>query len=62
LSDIREVFEYSTRRLPWSSIAKWVIKNNDREFEVSSLTISKLDFERYFWNKTKDKVSLFPRL
>jgi hypothetical protein len=62
LSDIKEVFEYSTGRLPWSSIAKWIIKTDDREFVVSSLTISKLNFERYFWNKTKDKTSLFPML
>lgn len=62
LSDIKEVFEYSTGRLPWSSIAKWIIKTGDREFKVSSLTISKLNLERHFWNKTKDKTSLFPML
>ena len=62
LGDIKEVIEYSTGRLPWSSIAKWIIKTNDREFVISSLTISKLNFERHFWNKTKDKTSLLPRI
>lgn len=62
LAEIEEVVEYSTGRLPWSSIAKWIIKVNDREFVISSLTISKLNFERHFWNHTKDKTSLFPTL
>lgn len=62
MKDIKEVIEYSTGRLPWSSIIKWIIKAGDREFVISSLTISKLNFERHFWNKTKDKTSLFPTL
>lgn len=62
LHEITEVIQYSTAHLPWSSIIKWTLKTNDREFVISSLTISKLNFERYFWNKTEDKTSLFPRL
>ena len=62
LGDITQVTEYSTARLPWSSIAKWKVKANDREFVISSLTISKLNFERYFFNKTNQKTSLFPKL
>ena len=62
LNDITEVVEYSTGRLPWSSIAKWIVKTGDREIVISSLTISKSNFKRYFWNKTIDKTSLLPTL
>lgn len=62
LHEIKEVIQYSTAHLPWSSIIKWTLKTNDREFVISSLTISKLNFDRHFWNKTEDKTSLFPIL
>ena len=62
LTDIKEIIEYSTGRLPWSSIAKWVMKAGDREFVISSLTISKSNFDRHFWNKKNEKVSLFPKI
>ena len=62
LSTIKEIIQYSTGRLPWSSIIKWKIKTGDREFVISSLTISKLNFERHFNNKIKDKTSFMPIL
>ncbi len=62
LSEITEVIEYSTARLPWSSIIKWKLKVADKEIVISSLTISKLNFERYFHDKTEEKISVFPRV
>ncbi len=62
MNEIDEVIEYSTGRLPWSSIIKWKLKVDNIEFVVSSLTISKINFDRHFWNITKEKLSLFPML
>jgi hypothetical protein len=60
LSEITEIIEYSTGRLPWSSIAKWSLKVGEREFIISSLTISKPNFDRHFYNKKKQIDSFFP--
>ena len=61
-SDIKEIVEYSTSKLPWSSIIKWKIITDDNQITISSLTISKYNFERYFWNKIKVKTSLLPTI
>jgi fumarate reductase subunit C len=61
-ADIKEVIEYSTAKLPWSSIIKWEIITKDNQIIISSLTISKYNFERIFWNKIKEKTHLFPKI
>jgi hypothetical protein len=58
--NIEEIIEYSSKKLPWGFIMKWKIKVGDSEFIVSSLTISQLNFESYFYKKIKHKVSLLP--
>ncbi|HEX2533507.1 MAG TPA: hypothetical protein VHK69_07220, partial [Chitinophagaceae bacterium] len=59
---IQEVIQYSTRRLPWSPVVKWILKAEEGEWVISSLTISRLHFERHFWTKTKVKRMFFPLL
>ena len=59
---VNEVIEFSAGRLPWGPIVKWKVKTRDKEFVISSLTISRSNFERHFWNKTTEINSLFPRL
>lgn len=61
-SDIEEIVEYSSKKLPWGFVMKWKIKIADKEIVVSSLTISQFNFERHFHNKIKHKVSLLPTL
>jgi hypothetical protein len=61
-SEITRIKEYSTAKLPWSSIKKWSISTNGKEYIISSLTISQLNFERHFHDKTETKVSFFPTL
>lgn len=60
--DIKEIIEYSSKKLPWGHIMKWKIVTTDKEFVVSSLTISQFYFEKYFWGKIKHKVSLLPTI
>ena len=62
LKDIKKVIEYSTQRFPWSSIVKWEIATDEKTYKISSLTISKLDFGRYFFNKIDYKIKVFPFL
>lgn len=57
--EITEVIERSTYRIPWSHVIKWTIKTKDREFVISSLIISRLTFESYFWNKTRHVTAFF---
>ena len=59
-SEITGIKEYSTAKLPWSSIKKWHISANGKEYVVSSLIISQLNFERHFHDKTETKAPLFP--
>ena len=59
-SEITSIKEYTAKKLPWGFIMKWSLKTNEKEYIISSLTISQLDFERYFHDKTETKVSLFP--
>jgi len=59
-SDILNINQYSTYRMPWSSIIKWEIITAKKKYTVSSLSISKLNFERYFLNKIKYKTDFFP--
>lgn len=61
-NDIKEVIEYSTVKLPWSSIVKWVIITKDNQIMISSLTISQNNFERNFWDKIKQKPHLLPKI
>jgi hypothetical protein len=58
--EIKNITEHSTAKLPWSSIRKWTISANEKEYVISSLTISKLNFERHFYDKIETKVSLLP--
>jgi len=62
LSDIKKVIEYSTRRFPWSTIVKWELITIDKTYKISSLTISKLNFGRYFYNKIDYQIKVFPFL
>lgn len=62
LSDIRSITEYSVSKLPWSQVFYWKLETSEKEFIVSSLTISRLSFERYFYNKTDHVTSFFPIL
>lgn len=61
-SEIQTVTEYSISKLPWSGVFYWKIKTSEKEFVVSNLTISRLNFERYFHNKTEHVTSFFPIL
>jgi hypothetical protein len=58
--EIKNITEYSTAKLPWSSIRKWIISANEKEYVISSLTISNLNFERHFYDKIETKVSFLP--
>lgn len=60
--DIKEIVEYSSKKLPWGFIMKWKIKVANNEIVVSSLTISQFNFKRHFHNKIKHKVSLLPTI
>ena len=60
LNEVTEITEYSTFKLPWSGIKKWLIKTNQTEVWISSLTISSFKFEQLFYNKIEHKTSLFP--
>ena len=62
LKDIQKVNEYSTENLPWSSIVKWEIITSKGAYIISSLTISRLDFGRYLYNKIDYKSKVFPML
>ena len=61
-NDIKEVIEYSSVKLPWSSIVKWVIITKDNQIMISSLTISQNNFERNFWDKINQKPHLLPKI
>ena len=59
--DIKEIIEFSTAKLPWSRLIIWEINTtNNHHYRISSLTISKSEFERFFWNKIETKTKLFP--
>jgi hypothetical protein len=60
--EIKEIVEYSSNKLPWSLIMKWKIKLSEREIIISSLTISKFNFERHFYGKIKHETSLLPTI
>jgi hypothetical protein len=62
VSEVTQITEYSTSKLPWSGIKKWHIKTNETEVWISSLTISSFRFEELFYNKIEDKTSFFPIL
>ena len=62
LSDGLKVTEYSTRRFPWSAIVKWEIYTSKKTYKISSLSISRLSFERYFYNKTDHIIKVFPTI
>jgi hypothetical protein len=62
VSEVSEVIEYSTPRLPWSSIVKWTLKAGSKEFTISSLTISQFNFEKHFYDKIKHETSLLPTI
>lgn len=57
---ITKIEEYTANRLPWGRIVKWCISSNGKIYTISSLTISQLNFERHFHNKTDSKTNLFP--
>ena len=59
-SQITSIKEYTAKKLPWGFIMKWCLTANGEEYVISSLTISQLNFERHFHDKTETKVSLFP--
>jgi hypothetical protein len=61
-SEITSIKEYSAKRLPWGFIMKWSLKTNEKEYIISSLTISQLNFERHVNDKTETKVLLFPKV
>ena len=61
-SEIQSVTEYSVGKMPWSGVFFWKIKTSEKEFVISSLTISRNNFERYFYNKTVHVTSFFPVL
>ena len=56
LSEIEEVIEYSSGRLPWSSIVKWVIIVDNKEFIISSLTISRWTLNDISWIRQKTRL------
>lgn len=60
--EIEEVIEYSTAGLPWSAIVKWKIIAKGNQIIISSLCISRRNFERYFFNRITSKPDLFPAL
>ena len=62
LSEILEIIEYSSKKLPWGLVMKWNIKTAESEIVISSLTISQHSFQRHFKNKIKQKVSLMPTI
>lgn len=59
-SDIEKIIEYSTSRFPWSSIVLWKLSFQSKEITISSLTVSRLNFERHFHNKIIQKTKFFP--
>ena len=59
-SDILSIKEYTANRLPWGSVIKWNIAVKEKEYIISSLTISRLNFERHFHIKIETKTSLVP--
>ena len=61
-SDGLKVTEHSTRRFPWSAIVKWEIYTSKKTYKISSLSISRLSFERYFYNKTDHIIKVFPTI
>ena len=60
--DITKIEEYTANRLPWGRIVKWCLTANDKTYTISSLTIAQLNFERYFYNKTVSRTTLFPTI
>ena len=61
-SDIEKITEYSTSKLPWSTIMFWRLKTNKKEYLISSLTISKFNFDGYFHNKIEQIPTFFPTI
>jgi hypothetical protein len=61
-NDIQHIMEYNARRLPWMSIIKWEITVGSQKIILSSLTISKSSFDRYFYNKIDEQFAFFPRI
>jgi hypothetical protein len=59
-SEITGIKMYTAKKLPWGFIMKWCLTANGKDYVISSLTISQLNFERHFHDKTKAQVSLFP--
>jgi hypothetical protein len=59
-SEITGIKMYTAKKLPWGFIMKWCLTANGKEYVISSLTISQLNFERHFHDKTETKVSVFP--
>ncbi len=59
-SEITGIKEYTAKKLPWGFIMKWCLTAKGKEYVISSLTISQLNFERHFHDKTETKVSVFP--
>jgi hypothetical protein len=58
-SEITSIKEYATSKTPWSSIKKWKIEAGGKEYVISSLTISPLNFDRQFLIKLKQKFRSF---
>lgn len=61
-SEIQEITERSISKFLWSGVFYWKIKTVDQVFIISSLTISRANFERYFYNRTDQQTDFFPVL
>lgn len=61
-NDITQIREYTANRLPWGRIIKWCLTANGNTYTISSLTISQLNFERYFYDKIESKTTFFPTI
>lgn len=63
LNDIEKVIEYrAPNKAPWGNIKYWQMKIEGNDFWVSSIVISKLNFDRFFWNKIKEEKFVWPRM
>jgi len=60
--EIKTITEYSSKSTPWSFIIKWEIQTVTQQVTISSLTISKYNFQNYFSNKIVQEATVLPKI
>jgi hypothetical protein len=61
-SEIIEIRQYCTYRLPWRDIVRWDLITKNGRYIISSLIISESEFDKYFFNKIEKLIMFMPTI